>query len=210
MRYRRAVHTDVELLLAWRGGDATAARELFDRWFDRLYRFFATKTHDGIDDLVQETLLACVESRENLQDPQALRAFIFAVARRRLYRRWRDQGHGKNAIDFGLMSVTDLRTSPSGVAVRHEQQRQIYAAMQRIPVDQQIALELYYWEDMPAPAIAQVLDQPEGTIRSRLRRARDRLREELGRLGGPHLAADELDAATRQLAVGPAQSTSGS
>ena len=40
-------------------------------------------------------------------------------------------------------------------------------------------LELYYWEEMPAPAIALVLELPEGTVRSRIRRALTCLREAL-------------------------------
>ena len=52
-------------------------------------------------------------------------------------------------------------------------------ALRRIPVDAQIVLELYYWEDLPAPDVARFLDVPEGTVRSRLRRALELLRERL-------------------------------
>jgi len=51
--------------------------------------------------------------------------------------------------------------------------------MQRIPIDFQVALELYYWEDMPVTDIAQVLEMPEGTVKSRLWRGREMLRQEI-------------------------------
>ena len=57
----------------------------------------------------------------------------------------------------------------------HEEQRLLLEALRRIPLECQIVLELYYWEDMAAPELAQVLGIPEGTARSRLRRARELL-----------------------------------
>ena len=46
---------DTELLAAWRAGDQAAGSELFDRHFESLRRFFASKVGTGIEDLV----LAC-------------------------------------------------------------------------------------------------------------------------------------------------------
>ena len=55
-------------------------------------------------------------------------------------------------------------------------------ALRRIPLDYQLVLELYYWEDMAAPELAQVLGLPEGTIRSRLRRAKEALADKMASL----------------------------
>lgn len=162
-------------------GDTSAGRTLFSRYFERLHRFFASKIHHGVDDLVQETMLACIEGRPSLRSPEAFKTFLFGVARRRLYKKWRDERRGSNAIDFGLTSVTDLGPSPSGVARHREQQQQVMEAMRRIPVELQIALELFYWEDMSATEVAEILELPEGTVRSRLRRARTLLEEQLQR-----------------------------
>jgi RNA polymerase sigma-70 factor (ECF subfamily) len=55
-------------------------------------------------------------------------------------------------------------------------------ALQHIPVDQQIALELSYWEELSAPEMARVLGVPENTVYSRIRRAKSHLKEALERL----------------------------
>ena len=52
------MRTDFELLDAWAGGDKKAARELIDRHFPALFRFFRSKVAEGVEDHVQETLLA--------------------------------------------------------------------------------------------------------------------------------------------------------
>ena len=173
------VVSEAELVRAWVEGDDDAGRALFARHFDRLHRFFSSKIGHGIDDLVQETMLACVEGKGGLRRPEAFKTSLFGVARRRLYRKWRDEQRGSNAIDFGLTSVEDLGLSPSGVASQREEQQRLVEAMRRIPVELQIALELFYWEEMSASEIAEVLELPEGTVRSRLRRARSLLEDQL-------------------------------
>jgi DNA-directed RNA polymerase specialized sigma24 family protein len=74
-----------------------------------------------------------------------------------------------------VTSSDELTPSPSSVLAVHQEQRLLLEALRRIPLDYQLVLELYYWEDMAAPELAQVLGLPEGTVRSRLRRARELL-----------------------------------
>jgi RNA polymerase sigma-70 factor (ECF subfamily) len=174
------VATDAALIEAWRSGDETAARALFDRYFDPLHRFFATKVGDGVRDLIQETMLACIEHKDDIRDPSSFRQYLFGIARRRLFRHWRDGG--QHDVDYGLTTVTDISPSPSGLVVENEEQGMLLAAMQRIPVDLQIVLELFYWENFTAPEIAVVQGVPEGTVRTRLRRARQLVRREWERL----------------------------
>ena len=61
------------------------ARTLFEQHFDAVYRFFATKISDGIEDLVQDTFVACIESRERLLAATSARAFILGTARHILW-----------------------------------------------------------------------------------------------------------------------------
>lgn len=61
----------------------------------------------------------------------------------------------------------------------------IVDALRRIPVELQIALELHYWEGLSASEFADVLDIPLGTVKTRLRRAKQRLRAELVELRMP-------------------------
>jgi DNA-directed RNA polymerase specialized sigma24 family protein len=57
------------------------------------------------------------------------------------------------------------------------------AAMRTIPLDSQIALELFYWEDLGVAEMAAVLAVPVGTVKSRLHRARTQLRAQLAVVG---------------------------
>ena len=167
--------TDADLLHAWRQGDPDAGRVLFSRHFAGVHRFFANKASHGVDDLVQETFLACVQGKDRLREGGTFRGFIYSVARRRLYRKWRNESHGAGAIDFGLTSIADLLPSPSTLLRARESQKVVLEALRQLPVEMQVALELYYWEGLRAAELATALDVPEGTVRSRLRRGRERL-----------------------------------
>lgn len=174
--------TDLELLEAWRGGDRQAGEELFERHFDSIARFFRNKVAHGIDDLIQRTFLACVESKDQFRGEASFRTFLFAVAHNVLGKHYRSKRRHGDRIDFGVTSVHDLGPSPSSVVALHDEHRVLLHALRRIPLDHQIVLELYYWERLTAAEVGTVLDVPEGTARTRIRRAKQLLEEEMKQL----------------------------
>jgi RNA polymerase sigma factor (sigma-70 family) len=177
-----AMRTDFELLHAWRAGDESAGSALFDRHFDPLYRFFRNKVGDGVDDLVQQTLLACVQGRERFREDSSFRTYLFATARNVLYQHFDRHTRDAARVDYGTVSVIDLGESPSRVVAARAEQRVLAAALRSVPLDDQIALELYYWEGMTGPELAEALGLAEPAVRSRLRRALERLREKIAAL----------------------------
>lgn len=170
---------DYELLEAWRSGDARAGSVLFDRHFESVYRFLRNKTSTDPADLVQTVFLACVESKDSFRGESSFRTYLFAIARKQLYKQYRDRAPG---ADFGVTSLQDLGPTASLLVDRRSGDRLLLEALRAIPLELQIALELHYWEQMPGPEIARVLDLAEGTVRSRLRRAKEALEQKLGEL----------------------------
>jgi len=171
--------TDFELLSAWSAGDAAAGNALFERHFAPLYRFFRNKVADGVDDLVQQTLLACVEGRVRFRQDSSFRTYMLAAARNILIRHC-ERKRRDAAIDLDEVSAHDLGTSPSSLLVRRAEERLVLEALRRIPLDDQIALELYYWEGLSGSELGRVLEIPEAAARSRVRRGMERLRDRLG------------------------------
>ena len=184
--------SDDELLAAWRDGAADAAETLFERHFDALYRFFRNKADEAADDLVQRTLLACFEGRDRFRGECSFRTYLFAVARNQLLV-FLAQQRRADAIDPGHDSVADSAASPSGTLERHREQTLVLQALRRLPVDHQVLLELFYWEQLSGSELAEVLGIAEGTIRTRLRRARELLTREIEGLGAnPQLLASTI------------------
>jgi RNA polymerase sigma factor (sigma-70 family) len=181
---------DLALLDAWRDGDEDAGSELLRRQFDALYRFFRSKVpEDAVGELIQQTLFTCVEKREQFRGDAQFSTYVFAIARRAAIAFYRGRQR-EAAIDPGATSIEDLARSPSGVLIEREQDRLLLRGLRRIPIDHQILLELHYWERLPGPALAEILEVPEGTVRTRLRRAKELLREAI-----EHVAEDPALAA---------------
>jgi RNA polymerase sigma-70 factor (ECF subfamily) len=190
--------TDGELLAQWSAGSRAAGNELIERHFDVVHRFFRNKVGSDIEDLMQQTFLACVEARTRYQGQASFKTFLLAIARNQLFTHYSKRR--REVLDFTLTSVHDLGTSPTGVLARREDEHLLSEALRRVPLDAQVVLELAYWEGLDGAEIAQVLEVPLNTAYSRLRRAKiallDRLRElapdrvDLDRVVGDPLASD--------------------
>ena len=175
-----SVETDLELLGRWQLGDRAAGSELFKRHFDSLYRFFANKLPDEVEDLIQATWLACVRYGDSVAKAASFRAYVFTVARNELYRCLRLREPDKE-VDFGASSIVDFSPSPLTILDAVERDTVLLAALRTLPVDLQIVLELHYWEDLSATELAEVLEVPVGTAKTRIRRAKQLLTEALAR-----------------------------
>ncbi|MBL8948298.1 MAG: sigma-70 family RNA polymerase sigma factor [Myxococcales bacterium] len=173
---------DLELLAAWRDGNVAAGNQLFRRHFDSIYAFFRGKLGAEAEDLTQDTFHALVRSREAVARAQSFRGYLFATARSKLYDALRRRHGGAKDWDPLTESLAAIEMSPShAVAARREQQLLI-DALRRLPIELQVIVELHYVEQMRGPELAEALDLPEGTVRSRLRRALEQLRERMHEL----------------------------
>lgn len=170
---------DIVLLRAWSSGDRAAGETLFVRHVHRLSRFFRAKGFGDVDDLIQSTLLGCLEAAPQFRGDADFSVLLFQIARRRVIDQLRARYAAHRNFEPLESSVLDLAPSPSSVVGRTAERARLHRHIQTLPVDFQIALELAYWEGLKAREIAQVFDIPEGTVRSRLRLAKERLRHSM-------------------------------
>lgn len=169
----RPCHADEGTLLAqWRAGDVAAGARLCRRYQAPLTRFFRVRTHLPADDLVQSTLLALITS-SGFRGDSSVRTYVFEVARRVLYRALR-----RHLIDTTRseplhedFAVRDPRSSDCAPDVQN--------ALEAIDPALRELLELFYWNDLTTREIADRMRIPEGTVSSRLRKARQQLRSRL-------------------------------
>lgn len=183
--YRRSVSSDLELLDAWRDGDNAAGDTLICRYFDAICRFFRGKLGDDVEDLVQRTFEISTARRAQIHTGASFRGFLFGVARNLLLDHLRRRFRRGEHENISVLSLVALGTSPSEAVHRGEREALLLEAMRRIAIDQQIILELAYWEGLSGREIAEALETHENTVRSRLSRARTALREQLVALGAP-------------------------
>ncbi|HWB77281.1 MAG TPA: sigma-70 family RNA polymerase sigma factor [Nannocystaceae bacterium] len=189
---------DLDLLLAWRGGDEQAGNALARRHFQGIYSFFRTKAPDVAEDLVQQTFLHAVRARDRVDARGGFRAYLFGIARHRLLHHYDAVRAARHAASDE--PVVDPRSSPSKAARRDERSARILAALELLPIDERLAIELTYWHELSGSEVAQVLEIPLGTVKSRIRRARVELRSALESLG---LSPDDAQTTVLLVEQGP-------
>lgn len=155
---------------------------MFDRHFGALSRFFRNKAGDAADDLIQHSLLACLEARAKFRGEASFRTFLFSIARNVLYDHYRAKHRGPEPPDFSVSTLAQIGPSPMSLIAAAGRERSLLEGLRSIPLQFQVVLELSFWERMTAAEIGEVVGAPEGTVRTRLRRAKELLATEIRRI----------------------------
>jgi RNA polymerase sigma-70 factor (ECF subfamily) len=162
---------DVE---AARSGDARAFEALIEREVDAVYRLALAITADEADarDATQETLIAAWRQLGRLRDPDRFAVWLRRIAvnaARMTLRARRRRGVREIpavAVGFGVRepSSAPIAARPDGLVLR--------AALGRLDPDRRVLLALHYLEGRSVAELGEILEVPEGTVKSRLSAAR--------------------------------------
>jgi RNA polymerase sigma-70 factor (ECF subfamily) len=155
---------------------------IFDRHFDAVHAYLQRRIgRDLADELAAETFLIAFDSRAryDVSRPDA-RPWLFGIATNLLHRHHRHElrelrAYARSAADPILDAFDGIDARIDASSVR----RELVDALTRVPAEELDALLLYAWADFSYTEIAEALEIPIGTVRSRLSRARARLRTAL-------------------------------
>ena len=171
---------------SWHEPEAFA--ELFDRHADSVHRYAARRLGaEAAEDVMAETFTTAFQQRFRYDTGQAgARPWLFGIAtnlisrhRRAEARRLRALGRLPPDATGGQAEETvadRVAARVSAQAVGHE----LASALARLPARHRDVLLLVAWADLGYEEVARALGVPVGTVRSRLHRARRKVREALG------------------------------
>jgi len=181
---------DAHWLACWAQGDQDAGRQLYRRYCDRITDFIARKTDRDVADLVQRTFMQCLNAAKardaKIDNP---RAYLYRVARNELFDHFR-AGTTSDALDPAVTSLAELGPGPASHAVRNQQLQRLLTALRTLPLDDQVAIELHYWEGLTMADVAVVLGVGRSAALSRVHRAREKIRTALEALGATAASAE--------------------
>lgn len=176
---------DRTLLATWLDGDREAGAALIQRHYRALFTFFHTRVDpDTSGDLTQSVFETLCEGGAKLREVQSMRAYLLGIARWKLVAHFRrDRSPQRAALPFDdELCVTPEPRSLSSVWQARERGSLVVEALRRLPLDQQIILELKDYEQLTAREIGEVFGIPPGTVATRIRRARQVLETTVQRL----------------------------
>lgn len=161
--------------------------EIFDRHVSSIHGYLARRTgSERADALVGEVFRVAFETRHRyqLQRPDAL-PWLYGIASNVL-RQSRRTERRQDRVATKLATFSRVDADPGDSSedlLRREHLSEVMGAVMALPDADRETLLLYAWEELTYDEIAETLDVPLGTVRSRLNRARTRIREQLDAAG---------------------------
>jgi RNA polymerase sigma-70 factor (ECF subfamily) len=178
---------DAPLIAQCLRGDRLAFGELVHRHQDRLYNtvFRLLGNAEDAQDVVQDAFLSAYQSLHHFKGDSRFFTWLYRIAvnaaislRRKHHMRVRADFAGRfETADEPLDDCADCQ--PSAALERLEDEQQLQAALNRLTPEHRTVLVLKEIDGHKYEEIADILQVPIGTIRSRLHRARLELRDQL-------------------------------
>lgn len=184
---------EAKLIALAQKGDETAFEQLVLLYQKRVYNLALRMVQNPDDafDLSQEAFLKAWKNLPNLKADAAFSTWLFRMTSNEcidFLRRSKRQKTVSLTVESDddeevQLDMPDMAPGPEEAAIRAEEQALLQKAMEQLPPDHRQILTLRIVDDLDYRQISEVLGIAEGTVKSRLARARDNLRKNLAALG---------------------------
>lgn len=175
--------SDGELINRLQEADLDALGILFERYRTRVYRTALAIVRDPsvAEDILQDCFLKVYANASRIDTDRPLAPWLYRVTVNLSYT-WLARGHSRrtpldNVID---RLVSPMKQAPDQLTEQVELRQNVRKAIGDLSLDQRVVVVLYYLNGLGLQEIAEILDLPIGTIKSRLYYARENLRGKLG------------------------------
>jgi len=177
--------------LAWiaqaKAGNLQAFEALYNLHKTAIFRTALAVTGDRslAEEILQETFLRAFQYLPNVRDGVSLSPWLYRVAVNLAYDHSAKKRRKANALSKFIDWLMPSAPTPEHRLETQELQAMIYEAIGRLEFKQRTTLVLFYLQGFSLHEIAQIMDCPVGTVKSRLHYGRQNLRREL--LAAAHL-----------------------
>ena len=129
------------------------------------------RNEQDAQDAVQEAVTQAFARLHTLRDPAKFKPWLLRILVNTCY----DACRRRRSTVY-LEAVEETLAAPQSDC---EERMSLWSAVMRLPEEQKAVVTLFYYEDLPIRAISEVLGVTQGTVKTRLSRARGRLRQML-------------------------------
>jgi len=170
---------ELELLRQVAAGDRTAFKELYLIYHRRLARFLMrmTSRHDLIEEVINDTLWTVWLKAGDFRGDSLVSTWIVGITYRRALKALRRHGAPRP------MLVEEVAVAPDA-QLEDENRQWLGQALAELPLEQRMVMEFSYLMGHSCEEIAQIMQCPVNTVKTRMFHAREKLRRSLPRLAG--------------------------
>ncbi len=176
--------TDERLLEEAANGNTAAFQILYERYRDPIFRFAyrLLGSAEAAEDVTHDCFLSLIKEPARFDSTRAsLRTYLYAAPRNQATKRYQSFGRETALEELADEPHSADRHGPIALMLEDELAGQVERAIASLPPLQREALVLFEYEDLSLAEIAAVVGADSGTVKSRLFRARERLRGRLDR-----------------------------
>lgn len=179
-----APQSDRDLVAAVRSGDRAAFAAVYDRYGGKLYDFaYATTRHrEDAADVVADTFVRFAERLGQLRDPDALRPWLYAIARNECMRRFKSRKRFTFDSEERLAEVTDPAATPDDEAERVALRDLVWAAAAGLADRDRAMLDLHLRQGLDGAELGQAMGMSAASAYVQLNRLRAQVERSLGAL----------------------------
>ncbi|MBL8164832.1 MAG: sigma-70 family RNA polymerase sigma factor [Anaerolineae bacterium] len=184
--------SDAALIERVRTNDLEALGALFDRYYAHVFRAAVAITQDGAvaEDIAQDCFLKVHRYANRIDTSLPLAPWLYRVTVNLSYTWISRQKRRRVSLEMVVdRLISPAWLSPDHIAEHTEIQEQVRAAIADLNFNQRVVIVLHYLSGLNLEEIAEILDCPVGTVKSRLYYARENLRGRLGLLNGTNEVA---------------------
>jgi len=169
--------------------DRQAMEVLYDRYGKMVYGFAYKSVSDryAAEEITQDVFTQVWKNAASYDATQAkLATWLLTITRRIAidhFRRSERRPQAAPTTDEVLILFHDTSIGPDGLAEVQAVREEVSEAMKSLPIDQRIPIERMYYQGLTQKEIAEQLDVPIGTVKSRIRLGLARLRDKLSSVG---------------------------
>ena len=184
-------------------GDETAFEVLFKKYREQVARlvYSISKQESLVDDVVQEVFLLVYRHLPKFRQQAAFKTWIYRITVNETLRqlnkskKWQPlpEGEVEPANLPSTLVIFESGDSPERVLINGQQQEIVQNALKAIKPAHRAILVLYYLEDLSVQEIGQILEIPEGSVKSRLYYARHNLKNALDPILGRDVPGEAMD-----------------
>jgi len=178
---------DRVLVARVRDGDIDALGELYERYKTKVYRTAIAITHDEgmAEDILQEVFLRVNRYADSFDPTQPFEPWLYRITVNLSYS-WTNKA--KRWVNFFQNAIERLRApsrrDPERVTESREQSELLRRAINGLPESHRVVIILYYLDGLSVNQVAYAVGVPEGTVKSRLYYAREKLKEAIAQQHG--------------------------
>ena len=165
------------LVIKCKQHDSDAFEELVNKWQRRLfnYAYKVTGSDSASWDIVQETWCGVIKGLRKLDDAGVFGCWVFKILNNKCTD-WLRKQQSQTRLNSKLRDQADDNRAPRSDSAADS----LAEAVEKLPPDRRILLALRYKEEFDIAQIAQILGIPAGTVKSRLHRTLEQLRQLMG------------------------------